>query len=177
MQSNPSFAESLRFQVTIKHMDASLFSEEIQIAPVPKRFIVPCFKMYMGPMDHVAHIQYYCKVITLYQQDNALLYKVLLAILNEGYVAWFQQLPPCSVTSFAGLSTHFLKAYALQIKEPKRINNLFKVVKYLQESLKQFVDRFEMILKFVSNPGQFMAYTALTNGLMQKKGGGGDAQS
>lgn len=50
-----------------------------------------------------------------YQQDDVLLCKVFPKSLEEGFVAWFQQLSPHSVTSFADMLTWLAQVYELQI--------------------------------------------------------------
>lgn len=89
--------------------------------------------------------------MSVYQQDNALIYKVFPASLDEGSVAWFQQLPPVSVTFFAELSTQFTQAYALYIWELKCIDSLFEIMKHSQELFKQYVDHFKTTLKLIIN--------------------------
>lgn len=86
--------------------------------------------------------------------------------LDKGFVAWFKQLPSSSGTFFVDLSTQFVQTYALLIQKPKWTNSLFEVVKYPQEFLKNFMDRFEAALKFVANPDQFLTYTTFMRRLM-----------
>lgn len=55
LQVDHNFTESLLFQEVIKHMDASPFSEAIQIDLVPERFTILKFKLYSGTTDPVVH--------------------------------------------------------------------------------------------------------------------------
>lgn len=49
---------------------------------------------------------------------------------------------------------------------PCRSRSLFEIVKGPQESLRQFVDRFEATLKLISSPNQFTAYAAFIKRLL-----------
>lgn len=69
-------------------MDASPFFKAIQENSDPQKFTIPHFKLYAGTITLVTDIQYYRRVMSLLQHDDALLCKVFLASLDEGSVAW-----------------------------------------------------------------------------------------
>lgn len=86
-------------------MNDSPLSEAIQAVLVPEKLTIPYFKLHAGTTDLAAHIQFYRRVMSLFQYDNALLCKVFPYTLDKGFTAWLQQFPRSNVTSFADLST------------------------------------------------------------------------
>lgn len=89
--------------------------------------------------------------MSLYQWGDAFLCKVFPTSLDEGFIAWFQQQPLDSITSFADLSKRFAQAYDLQIEDGKWTDIFFEIAKYSYESFNQFVDWFEEVLKLFTN--------------------------
>lgn len=111
-------------------MYTSLFSLAIQTALVPEWFIILNFKRYSG----VIVLWYMFNIIAEscqgYQQDDVLLCKIFPACLEKGPIAYFQQLPHGSVTTFAKHSAQFRQAYEMQIQELKRTDSLFQAIKH-----------------------------------------------
>lgn len=149
----------------IREMNQSPFSEEILASPVPKNFTIPYFVLYTGATDPIAHLRYFRQVMTLYQGDDAVLCKVFPSSLNECAMAWFYRLKPNSVTSFTSLSIEFVKKYVFRIQERKRHISLYKMVMHCEESLKDYVERFETAALLVDDLDQNMALGAFTQGL------------
>lgn len=63
MQVDPNFVELLLFLVTIKNMDASPFSEGIQMTSVLEKFTILNFKLYSKMTESA--FQYYHRVMSL----------------------------------------------------------------------------------------------------------------
>ena len=61
----------------------SAFSDEIEWAPMPSRFIRPPFNSYDGKMDPVEHVSHYIHMMSLYAHNDALMCKVFPSSLDS----------------------------------------------------------------------------------------------
>ena len=70
----------------------SPFSEEIEQAPMPSRFMRPPFNSYDRRTDPVEHVSHYIHMMSLYIHNDALMCKVFPSSLGPTALRWFNGL-------------------------------------------------------------------------------------
>ena len=70
----------------------SLFSDEIERAPMPSRFTRPPFNSYDGKTDPVEHVSHYIHMMSLHAHNDALMCKVFPSSLGSTALRWFSGL-------------------------------------------------------------------------------------
>ncbi|XP_028095466.1 uncharacterized protein LOC114295432 [Camellia sinensis] len=74
----------------------------------PKKFTPPKFTSYDGKSDPLTHISHYRQMMSLWNQDEALMCKVFPSSLGETGLRWFDRLPTGSIHGWKLLSEEFL---------------------------------------------------------------------
>ncbi|XP_010669872.1 uncharacterized protein LOC104886992 [Beta vulgaris subsp. vulgaris] len=124
----------------------SPFADPIALIEVPKRFSVPTMKLYDGtadPNDHVA--QYKQRMITISIPKNmreACICKGFGSTLTGPALQWFINLNNGTISSFAQLVNIFNMQFASSRKMEKQASDIHRIVQKSDESLKEFVNRF-----------------------------------
>lgn len=124
----------------------SPFADFIAMIEVPKRFSVPTMRMYDGttdPNDHVA--QYKQRMMTISiprSMREACMCKGFGSTLTGPGLQWFIHLGNGTISSFAQLINIFNLQFASSRKMEKHVSDLHRVVQKSDESLKEFVRRF-----------------------------------
>ena len=81
----------------------SSFSEEIERAPMPSRFMRPPFNSYDGRTDPVEHVNHYIHMMSLHTHNDALMCKVFPSSLGPTTLRWFNGLRKGLIRNFAEL--------------------------------------------------------------------------
>ena len=85
----------------------SLFSDEIERAPMQSRFTRPPFNYYDGKTDPVKHVSHYIHMMSLHTHNDVLMCKVFPSSLGPTALRWFNGLRKGSIHSFAELIQEF----------------------------------------------------------------------
>ena len=85
----------------------SPFSNEIEQAPMPSRFMRPSFDSYDGKTDPVEHISHYIHMMSLHAHNDALMCKVFPSSLGSMALRWFNGLRKGSIHNFVELIHEF----------------------------------------------------------------------
>ena len=85
----------------------SLFSNDIERAPMSSKFTQPPFNSYDEKMDPVEHINHYIQMMSLHTHNDTLMCKVFSSSLGPTTLGWFNGLRKCSIHSFAKLIQEF----------------------------------------------------------------------
>lgn len=93
--------------------------------------------------------------------------RVFLSNLKQGALEWFQQLSSGTISSFSILTKQFFNNYYIHIQENQGIDSLFKIAKGHNESLKDYVDRFESALVRVESSDQHLLLTMVRRGFWE----------
>ena len=109
----------------------------------PRGFLVPKFSTYDGSNDPFDHIMHYRQLMTLDIGNDPLLCKVFTASLQGQALSWFHRLPPNSVDNFKDLSEAFVGQYLCSARHKQNINTLQNIKMQDNESLREFVKRFD----------------------------------
>jgi hypothetical protein len=124
----------------------SPFSKDIAMVELPKKFIVPSMITYDGssdPRDHVAH--YKQKMFTIpipMEIREVCLCKGFGSTLSGAALQWFVNLPNGAIDSFASLVNQLNCQFASSRKLEKQPFDLYKIVQGCDESLRDYLHRF-----------------------------------
>ncbi|XP_060178197.1 uncharacterized protein LOC132608136 [Lycium barbarum] len=115
---------------------------------IPKRFRMPDILKYNGttePNEHVSAYTYAIKGNDLTDNEReSVLLKKFGKTLPKGAMIWYHNLPEHSIDSFSMLADAFIKAHAGAIKVETRKSDLFNVKQQDDQTLREFVARFQM---------------------------------
>ena len=110
----------------------SPFADNITLVEMPKRFVVPCTKLYDGktdPYDHVAQYEQSLMIVTIPQeQRDACMCMSFVSTLQEPALDWFVCIPNRTISSFAQLVNMFNVQSARNRKIEKRTSDLYRLV-------------------------------------------------
>ncbi|XP_060209037.1 uncharacterized protein LOC132636274 [Lycium barbarum] len=113
-----------------------------------KRFHMPDIPKYnrtMDPNEHVTASTCAIKGNDLADVEReSVLLKKFEETLSKGAMIWYHNLPEHSIDSFSMLANAFVKAHAGAIKVETRKSDLFNVKQQDDETLRDFVARFQM---------------------------------
>ncbi|XP_059284792.1 uncharacterized protein LOC132038085 [Lycium ferocissimum] len=136
---------------------------------IPKRFRMPDIPKYSGTTDPNEHVTAYTCAIKgndlADDERESVLLKKFGETLSKGAMLWYHNLPEHSIDSFAMLADAFVKAHAGAIKVETRKSDLFNVKQRDDETLREFVDRFQMERMDLPPVTDDWAVQAFTQGL------------
>ena len=112
----------------------------------PRGFMVPKFSTYDEINDPSDHIMHYRQLMTLDIGNDALLCKVFPASLHIQALSWFHCLPMNYVNNFQDFSEAFVGQYLCLTRHKQNINTLQNINMQENESLREFVKRFEQVV-------------------------------
>ena len=108
----------------------------------PHGFSIPPFAMYDGSSDPYDHMLHYNQEMILNAGDDRLLCKVFPASLKGPALAWFHKLPRGSINTFGELWAAFVSQYLCSVKQKGNISSLQSILKWEDESIRDFTRRF-----------------------------------
>ncbi|XP_060210667.1 uncharacterized protein LOC132637623 [Lycium barbarum] len=115
---------------------------------IPKRFRMPDIPKYNGTTDPHEHVTAYTCAIKgndlADDERESVLFKKFGETLSNEAMIWYHNLPEHSIDSFSMLADAFVKAHALAIKVKTRKLNLFNVKQRDNETIREFVARFQL---------------------------------
>ncbi|XP_060210452.1 uncharacterized protein LOC132637373 [Lycium barbarum] len=115
---------------------------------IPKRYRMPDIPKYNGTTDLNEHVTAYTCAIKgndlADDERESVLLKKFGETLSKGVMIWYHNLPEHSIDSFAMLADAFVKAHVEAIKVETRKSDLFNVKQRDDETLREFVARFQM---------------------------------
>ncbi|XP_059291428.1 uncharacterized protein LOC132044913 [Lycium ferocissimum] len=136
---------------------------------IPKRFRMPDIPKYNGTTDPNEHVTAYTCAIKgndlADDERESVLLKKFGETLSKGAMIWYHNLPEHSIDSFAMLADAFVKAHAGAIKVETRKSDLFNVKQRDDETLHEFVARFQMERMDLPPVTDDWAVQAFTQGL------------
>ncbi|XP_060183170.1 uncharacterized protein LOC132613138 [Lycium barbarum] len=136
---------------------------------IHKRFRMPNIPKYNGTTDPSEHVTTYTCVIKgndlADDERESMLLKKFGETLSKGAMIWYHNLPEHSIDSFAMLADAFVKSHAGAIKVETRKSDLFNVKQQDDETLREFVARFQMERMDLPPVTDNWAVQAFTQGL------------
>ena len=145
---------------TLVQQTESPFTVEVLHFPLPARFRVPQIEAFDGAKDPVDHLNTYKNQMELHGYQDPIRCRAFAITLKGLALAWFNRVPPSSISSFRELSiafvSHFIKARTYR----KPSYHLLTIKQSSQESLRSYVQRFNAESLKVDIPDEKFAITA-----------------
>ncbi|XP_011075717.1 uncharacterized protein LOC105160151 [Sesamum indicum] len=126
----------------VSHNKNSPFSNDILVQTVEPGFRVPDLQRYDGMKDSQEHVAAFEMVMNLYRQPGPIMAKLFATTLTGKAQEWFTNLPRGSIESYEQLVQKFNFHFASKKKQKRSATHLFNIRQREEESLKNFMGRF-----------------------------------
>ena len=113
----------------------------------PCDFSIPPFAMYDSFSDPYDHMLHFNQAMILNAGDDRLLCKVFPTSLKSPALAWFHKLPRGLINSFGELWAAFASQYLCSVRQKGNISSLQAILKWEDESVRDFTRRFEQAVQ------------------------------
>ncbi|XP_043717606.1 uncharacterized protein LOC122665520 [Telopea speciosissima] len=141
------------------------FTAEIMRAELPRGFKPPTFEAYNEKGDPNDHISYFNAIMTMYGGSDVLSCRSFPTSLKGPAVLWFGKLKPNSIRSFTELARTFVSRFQSSSKQKKIAANLLAVKQRPDESIRDYITRFNGESLEIKDLDDAMAFNALHNGV------------
>ncbi|CAL8077952.1 unnamed protein product [Prunus armeniaca] len=158
-----NFEDALR--VEVDRANSTPFTVEIEQAAPPKRFSTPSFTCFKGDSDPESHLKHFKCLMILHKAEDALMCKVFAMTLQGAAQDWFHILPSGSISSFKELAYVFTKEYTSYRSIKKNPDHLFNLHKKSNESLRDYIKRFQAERANIVGCDDQIAFSAFKRGL------------
>ena len=126
---------------------------------------MPQIKTFDGTKDPVDHLNTYKNQMELHGYQDPVRCRAFAITLKGSALAWFNRLPPASISSFKELSIAFVSQFIRARTYRKPSYHLLIVKQGPQENLRSYVQRFNSESLRVDIPNEKFAITAFIAGL------------
>ena len=150
---------------TLVQQTESPFTAEVLHFPLPAKFKMPQIEAFDGTKDPVDHLNTYKNQMELHGYQDPVRCKAFALTLKGPALAWFNRLPPSSVSSFRELSIAFVSHFIGDRTYRKPSYHLLSVKQSPQESLRSYVQMFNAQSLKVDVPHKKFAIIAFIIGL------------
>ena len=150
---------------TLVQQSESPFTAEVLHFPLPTMFRMLQIEAFDGTKDPVDHLNTYKNQMELHGYQDPVRCSDFAITLKGPALAWFNRLPPSSVSSFRELSIAFVSHFIGVRTYRKSSYHLLTIKKNPQESLRSYVQRFNTKSLKVDVPDEKFAITAFIAGL------------
>ena len=120
----------------------SPFTAGVLHFPFPAKFRMPQVEMFDGIRDPIDHLNTYKNQMELHEYQDPIRCRAFTITLKGPALAWFNRLPPSSVSSFTELSIAFISHFIGARTYMKPNYHLLTIKQSSQESLRSYVQRF-----------------------------------
>ena len=127
---------------TLVQQNESPFTAEVLHFPLPAKFRMPQVKAFDGVRDPVDHLNTYKNQMELHGYQDPVRCRDFAITLKGPALAWFNRLPPSSISSFKELSIAFVSHFIGARTYRKPSYHLLTIKQSSQESLRSYVQRF-----------------------------------
>ncbi|CAJ2638239.1 unnamed protein product [Trifolium pratense] len=118
-------------------------SKDILRKHIPKGFerppTLPAYDGLTDPDDHIANVN---ANLDFRNISGAIRCRLFPTTLRKGAMAWYQSLPPQSIHSWRDLTEQFCRHFTASRKHPKTVHALEAIYQAEEETLRNFVERF-----------------------------------
>ena len=150
---------------TLVQQTESPFTAEVLHFPLPAKFKMSQIEAFDGAKDPVDHFNTYKNQMDLHGYQDLVRCRAFAITLKGPALAWFNNLPPSSVSSFRELSIAFVSHFIGARTYRKPSYHLLTIKQSPQESLRSYVQRFNAESLKVDIPDEKFAITAFIAGL------------
>nr|XP_027067682.1 uncharacterized protein LOC113693326 [Coffea arabica] len=148
---------------------ASPFVPDIEDYPLPAKFKIPSMKSYDATTDPEDHLFAFLTQMRLQTAADAVRCKTFPMFLEGKARQWFQGLPPRSVRSFSQLARLFAAQFISSRAYSKITAHLMTVHQGSEESLREYMVRFNNESLQVRDRDDKVVMAAFVNGLRKQK--------
>ena len=149
----------------------SPFTTKVLHFPLPTKFKILQIEAFDGTKDPVDHLNTYNNQMELHGYQDPMRCRAFAITLKGSALAWFNRLPPASISSFKGLFIAFVSHFIGAQTYLKPSYHLLTVKQGLQEKLRSYVRRFNSESLRVDIPDEKFDITAFIVELgIQSKG-------
>ena len=135
-------SQALDSMDTLVQQTESPFTTEVLHFPLPAKFRMPQIEAFDGTKDHVDHLKIYKNQMDLHGYQDPVRCRAFAITLKGPTLAWFNRLPPSSISSFRELSAAFVSHFVRARTHRKSSYHLLSIKQSPQESLRSYVQRF-----------------------------------
>ena len=150
---------------TLVQQTESPFTAEVLHFPLPAKFRMPQVEAFDGVKDPVDHLNTYKNQMELYGYQDPVRCRAFAITLKGLALAWFNRLPPSSISSFRELSIAFVSHFIGARTYRKPSYHLLTIKQGSQESLRSYVQKFNAESLKVDIPDKKFTITAFIAGL------------
>ncbi|XP_057964059.1 uncharacterized protein LOC131155144 [Malania oleifera] len=141
------------------------FNKEIMEAPLPSRFKMPTFDRYEGLSDHIDHLDNFKMLMQLQGALDAIMCRAFATTLKGIARDWYRTLRLESIGSFSDMEQLFTGHFLSSRRVAKTTGHLISMAQGEQETLKDFIHRFNTATLKIHNLDMGVALAALTMAL------------
>ena len=127
---------------TLVQQTESPFTAEVLHFPLLAKFRMPQVEAFDGVIDLVDHLNTYKNQMELHGYQDPVRCRAFAITLKGPALAWFNRLPPSSISSFRELSITFVSHFIGARMHRKPSYHLLTIKQSSQESLRSYVQRF-----------------------------------
>ena len=124
---------------TLVQQTESPFTAEVLHFPLPAKFRMPQVEAFVGTKDPVDHMHTYKNQMELHGYQDPVQCRAFAITLKGLALAWFNMLPPTSISSFRELSIAFVSHFIGARTYRKPSYHLLSINQSPQESLRSYV--------------------------------------
>ena len=117
----------------------SPFTARVLHFPLPAKFKMPHIETFDGTKDHVDHLNTYKNQIELHGYQDPVRCRAFAIRLKGPVLAWFNRLPPSSISSFRELSIVFVSHFIRAQTYKKPSYHLLTIKRSPRENLRPYV--------------------------------------
>ena len=150
---------------TLVQQTESPFTAEVLHFPLPTKFRMPQVETFDGVKDPVDHLNTYKNQMELHGYQDLVRCRAFATTLKGPALAWFNRIPPSSISSFRELSVAFVSHFIEARTYRKPSYHLLTIKQGSQESLKSYVQRFNAESLKIDVPDEKFAITTFIAGL------------
>ena len=150
---------------TLVQQTESPLKAEVLHFPLPAKFRMPQVEAFDGATDPVDHLNTYKNQMELLGYQDPVRCRTFAITLKGPALAWFNRLPPSSISSFKELSIAFVSYFIGSRTYRNPSYHLLTIKQSSQESLRSYVQRFNAESLKVKIPDEKFAITAFIAGL------------
>ena len=155
---------------TLVQQTESPFIPEVLNYPLPAKFRMPQVEAFDGVKDPVDHLNTYKNQMELHGYPDPVHCRAFATTLKGPAMAWFNRIPPSTISSFRELSIAFVSHFIGARTYRKPSYHLLTIKQGSQENLKSYVQRFNAESLKIDVLDEKFAVTAFIAGLgMQSK--------
>ena len=150
---------------TLVQQTESPFTTEVLHYPLPAKFRMPQVETFDGVKDPVDHLNTYKNQMELQGYQDHVRCRAFATTLKGPALAWFNRIPPSSISSFRELSIAFVSHFIGVRTYKKPSYHLLTVKQGSRESLKSYVQSFNAESLKIDIPDEKFAINAFIAGL------------